>query len=164
MCLFLFFPQEKVAHLRSKEHFKLSRVALFPHCSFPQACPYKVGNIGVFLKPIYFRFFLSFSPTFTFWLFSLSPHSPMYKLGTARHLLSKQTGSLTFPFWYCFFLAPRFPVVLETGTHILHSVTYPQSHVCWSKSLLRCFLKIVGFFLNKFISSDHEVIEHSRCV
>lgn len=54
------FPQEKVTYLISKEHFKLRRVPLLPHCSFPSAA----SNIVGFFSPISFPCFLPFYLTF----------------------------------------------------------------------------------------------------
>lgn len=86
-----------MAYLISKEHFKLSRVALFSHCSFPQACPFKASDVvGVFTH--FLSFFHTFLSNFDFSGTPVhvmpSQHSPTCKLWTARHLLSKQTGSL----------------------------------------------------------------------
>lgn len=148
LCLSSFFPQEKVAYLISKEHFKLSRVALFTHCCFPQACPSKGSNIVGVFSPINFPFFLPFSLTWTFlalqYMWSCPNTLQCANCGQQGiYYQSKQVPSLHTVI--LFFLATKFLVVWEAGAHILHSVTHLQSHVCFSKSLFRCFLKIFSF-------------------
>ena len=126
LCLSSFFPQEKVAYLISKDIFKLSRVALFARCSFPQACPFKVSNIVGFFSPISFPFFLPFSLTLTFqalqYMWSCPSIIRCASCGQQGiYYQSKQVASLHTV--RLFFLATKFPVVWETGAHIFKAMS-----------------------------------------
>lgn len=152
LCLSSFSPQKKVAYLISKEHFKLSRVALFTHCSFSQACPFKASNIVGFFH--LFLFLFSYPSLWLRLFWHSSTCGPVPSLSSVRAVDNKAPPIKAnrfprFTLWYCFFLATKFPVVWETGASILHSVTHLQSHLCCSKSLLRHIFKIFGFCRKK---------------